>query len=73
MTTTEMHEIFEDIINPILAQHGGFCSVVELNQKDLVVAFGGNCAGCPGKRGGTKRLIENILEDLELDFNVIVQ
>lgn len=50
-------------INELLSHHGGSASVIDLDSKTrrLILRFSGNCAKCPGRIQGTKRLIENVL------------
>lgn len=50
-------------VNELLSQHGGSASIVDLDSKTgrLFLRFSGNCAKCPGRILGTKKLIENML------------
>ncbi|HFL8819422.1 MAG TPA: NifU family protein [Candidatus Azoamicus sp. OHIO2] len=44
---TNIKQLFENEINVILSQHGGFIELVDvLNEKTIVIKFHGGCQGC---------------------------
>ncbi len=52
-------------INPSLASHGGMVSLVEVNDGEAILKFGGGCQGCAAvdmtlKQGVEKTLLEQV-------------
>ena len=46
----EIQMFIDEEINPMLATHGGGCSVVDFSEGVLKLRFEGGCAGCPSRQ-----------------------
>ena len=54
----------ETQVNPLLASHGGHCSLVEVDaNKRVVVQFGGGCQGCSGIDMTVMSIVDNNLKE----------
>jgi Fe-S cluster biogenesis protein NfuA len=43
---TRVQKVLDDLINPAVASHGGFVNLVDVNENNVVLEFGGGCHGC---------------------------
>ncbi len=65
----KVQQLLDMSINPALASHGGFASLVEVNDDDsVVVTMGGGCQGCAMSQAtlsdGIKRAIMEAIEEV---------
>ena len=65
----KVQQLLDMAINPALASHGGFASLVEVNDDDsVVVTMGGGCQGCAMSQAtlsdGIKRAIMEAIEEV---------
>jgi NFU1 iron-sulfur cluster scaffold homolog, mitochondrial len=65
-------QILEEQIAPALAMDGGFCELVEIQDKVIFLRLGGACSGCPSSSVTLKAGIERILRQ-EVDPEIQVQ
>jgi len=69
--TERVEQLLEQQINPALASHGGFASLVEVRDTTAVVTMGGGCQGCAVsavtlREGIQKAILEHIPEITEV-------
>src|SRR6478736_6154989 len=69
--TERVEQLLEQSINPALASHGGFASLVEVVDAKAVVTMGGGCQGCAVsaltlREGIQKSILEHIPEITEV-------
>jgi len=43
---TKIQEIFDSLINPAIANHGGFVRLVDVKESRVLLEMGGGCQGC---------------------------
>ena len=65
----KVQQLLDMAVNPALASHGGFASLVEVNDDDsVVVTMGGGCQGCAMSQAtlsdGIKRAIMEAIEEV---------
>jgi Fe/S biogenesis protein NfuA len=65
----KVQQLLDMSINPALASHGGFASLVEVNDDDsVVVTMGGGCQGCAMSQAtlsdGIKRAVMEAIEEV---------
>ena len=65
--TERIQQLLDQQINPALASHGGFASLVEVRESTAVVTMGGGCQGCAVsavtlREGIQKAILEHIPE-----------
>jgi len=53
--------LFEEQINPVLAQHGGFARLVRVEGPDVFIQMGGGCQGCSASKFTLRNGIENAI------------
>ncbi len=56
-------ELFDQMINPMLASHGGFVNLVKVENGNVYVELGGGCRGCSGARMTLKMGVEKALRE----------
>ena len=69
--TERIQQLLDQQINPALAAHGGFATLVEVREHQAVVTMGGGCQGCAVsavtlREGIQKAILENIPEITEV-------
>lgn len=69
--TERVQQLLDQQINPALASHGGFASLVEVRDSTAVVTMGGGCQGCAVsavtlREGIQKAILEHIPEITEV-------
>ena len=69
--TERINQLLDQQINPALASHGGFASLIEVRDETAVVTMGGGCQGCAVsavtlREGIQKAILENIPEITEV-------
>lgn len=69
--TERINQLLDQQINPALASHGGFASLVEVRDATAVVTMGGGCQGCAVsavtlREGIQKAILEHIPEITEV-------
>ena len=66
-----INQLLEQQINPALASHGGFASLVEVRDSTAIVTMGGGCQGCAVsavtlREGIQKAILEHVPEITEV-------
>jgi len=65
----EIQDLIENQINPGLAMHGGYVSLVDVRENDVLVNFGGGCQGCGMAsvtvKQGVEQMIRNAFPEIE--------
>ena len=73
----KIEELIEDLVNPALADHGGFVKLVEMIEDDaytiIKLDFKGACNGCPSSVSDTLTGIQNLLREETENNYLIVQ
>ena len=69
--TERVQQLLDQQINPALAAHGGFASLIEVRESTAVVTMGGGCQGCAVsavtlREGIQKAILEHIPEITEV-------
>jgi len=69
--TERINQLLDQQINPALASHGGFASLVEVRGDTAVVTMGGGCQGCAVsavtlREGIRKAILDNVPEIAEV-------
>ncbi len=69
--TERVQQLLDQQINPSLASHGGFASLVEVRESTAVITMGGGCQGCAVsavtlREGIQKAILEHIPEITEV-------
>lgn len=69
--TERINQLLEQQVNPSLAAHGGFATLVEVRESTAVVTMGGGCQGCAVsavtlREGIQKAILDNIPEITEV-------
>ena len=67
-----IYELFEEHLNPQLAQHGGVISLLSVQDNKAYVEFGGGCVGC-GMLGVTlKQGVETAVKEFVPEIEEII-
>ena len=65
----KIRELFDNRINPVLANHGGFAELVEVKDNKVFIRVGGGCMGCGMAsvtiKQGIQGLIQRLFPDIE--------
>jgi len=69
--TERINQLLDQQVNPALAAHGGFASLIEVRESTAVVTMGGGCQGCAVsavtlREGIQKAILENVPEITEV-------
>ena len=69
--TERINQLLEQQVNPSLAAHGGFATLIEVREATAVVTMGGGCQGCAVsavtlREGIQKAILEYIPEITEV-------
>jgi len=69
---TKVQAVFDEQINPAVAMHGGFISLVDVKDTTVYVAMGGGCQGCGAANMTLKAGIEAILLEEVPEISAVV-
>ena len=65
----KIREVFDEVINPGVAMHGGFVEFLEIKDKKVFVRMSGGCQGCGmvsvTLRQGIEATIKDALPEIE--------
>ena len=64
--------VFDEQINPAVAMHGGFISLVDVKDSKVFVEMGGGCQGCGAANMTLKAGIEAILLEEVPEITAVV-
>ena len=67
----QIQEIIDTEINPAVASHGGFISLLDVEEKRVFVQMGGGCAGCGMADVTLKSGVEARLQQLDPEIQVV--
>ncbi|KAK3584240.1 hypothetical protein CHS0354_035321 [Potamilus streckersoni] len=56
-------KVIDEMINPSIAMHGGFISLIDINDDTLYIEMGGGCQGCGMSKVTLKQGVETIIRD----------
>jgi len=59
-----VHEVIEDRINPMVAQHGGEVHLLDVREGRVFIEFSGGCQGCGAANQTLKQGIEGTLREI---------
>jgi len=72
MTTdlkTKVQELIDTMINPAIANHGGFVELIDVQDNRVYLQMGGGCQGCGAAdvtlKSGIERLIREEIPEVE--------
>jgi Fe-S cluster biogenesis protein NfuA len=57
-------QLFEQHINPALANHGGFARLVRIEDRDVYLEMGGGCQGCAASQATLRQGIETAIRQV---------
>ncbi|MCB1153132.1 MAG: NifU family protein [Deltaproteobacteria bacterium] len=66
-----IRQMFDDRINPALASHGGWASVVDVRENMLFIQVGGGCQGCSSSLTTVKQGIEGMVRQMYPEMQVV--
>ena len=65
---TKVQELIDTMINPAIANHGGFVELIDVQDNRVYVQMGGGCQGCGAAditlKAGIERLIKEELPEV---------
>ncbi len=64
--------LLDQHINPALASHGGFVSLVKVENKDVYIEMGGGCQGCAASQMTMKNGVETAIREICPDVGDII-
>ncbi len=68
----KVQTVFDEQINPAVAMHGGFISLVDVKDSKVFVEMGGGCQGCGAANMTLKAGIEAILLEEVPEITAVV-
>ena len=67
-------KVLDEEINPGIASHGGFVSLVDIKGKDVIIQMGGGCQGCGMAnvtlKDGIEVALKNAIPEIENIYDV---
>jgi Fe/S biogenesis protein NfuA len=69
---TKVQSVFDEQINPAVAMHGGFISLVDVKDNKVFVEMGGGCQGCGAANMTLKAGIEAILLEEVPEISAVI-
>jgi Fe/S biogenesis protein NfuA len=67
-----IYELFEEHLNPQLAQHGGMISLLSVEENTVYVEFGGGCVGCGMLDVTLKQGVETAVKEFVPEIEKVV-
>jgi len=68
----EVQGVLDEEVNPAVAGHGGYISLIDVQGKTLYIQMGGGCQGCGMANVTLKQGVERILRDRFADIEEIL-
>jgi Fe/S biogenesis protein NfuA len=66
---TKVQDLIDNMINPAVANHGGWVELIDVQDKRVYLQMGGGCQGCGAAditlKAGIERLIKEELPEIE--------
>ncbi|MFH1858613.1 MAG: NifU family protein [Candidatus Omnitrophota bacterium] len=67
----KVQKVMDEIINPALAQHGGYAELIDVKDNTVILQLSGGCHGCASaamtlKMGVEATLREEVSPDIEV-------
>ena len=66
---SRVQELIDTMINPAVADHGGFVELIDVQDKRVYLQMGGGCQGCGAAditlKSGIERLIKEEIPEVE--------
>jgi Fe/S biogenesis protein NfuA len=59
----QVQQVLDEEINPAVAMHGGYISLIDVQGKTLYIEMGGGCQGCGMAKVTLKQGVERVLAD----------
>ncbi len=59
-----IEQLLEQHINPALASHGGFVSLVKVEDRNVFIEMGGGCQGCAASQMTMKQGVESAIREV---------
>ena len=64
--------VLEQAVNPALASHGGFATLVGVDGNNVVVTMGGGCQGCAASAMTLREGITKMLKDAIPEIDEVI-
>ena len=59
-----VESLLDEHINPALASHGGYVSLLKVEDRDVYIEMGGGCQGCAASKMTMKHGVENAIREV---------
>ncbi len=69
---TQAQMVLEQAVNPALASHGGFATLVGVDGSNVVVTMGGGCQGCAASAMTLREGISKMLKDAIPEIDEVI-
>jgi Fe-S cluster biogenesis protein NfuA len=67
-----VQRVFEEVINPGIAAHGGYVELVDVSEDTLYIRMGGGCQGCAASQATLRMGIERMVREQVPEIGEIV-
>jgi Fe/S biogenesis protein NfuA len=67
-----VQQVFDEVINPGIAAHGGFVELVDVSDDTLYIRMGGGCQGCAASQATLRMGIERMVREQVPEIDQIV-
>ena len=67
-----VQRVFEEVINPAIAAHGGYVELVDVSEDTLYIRMGGGCQGCAASQATLRMGIERMVREQVPEIGEIV-
>ncbi|MCA9664555.1 MAG: NifU family protein, partial [Myxococcales bacterium] len=59
----QVQQLIDDMINPAIASHGGFITLVNVKGPQVFITMGGGCQGCAASKLTLKAGVERMIRE----------
>lgn len=67
-----VQSVFDDVINPAIASHGGYVELVDVDDDTLYLRMGGGCQGCAASAATLRMGIERMVKEQVPEIQEII-
>ena len=67
-----MEKLFDDMVRPALAAHGGNIELIDIDNDKVYVRMGGGCQGCSSSTATLKDGVEKLIKQHYPDIKEVV-
>lgn len=72
MDKASVQKVFDEVINPAIADHGGFVELVDVKDSKVILRMTGGCQGCGAADATLRQGIASLLQQHFPEFSEIV-